>query len=72
MIPKKLQANAIALAQEDHQKMNKTLSQLREKVWFRRMADMVKEYVEICNLDSISRIRQEGHGRYAQWNSRAP
>ena len=48
VIPRELQARAVALAHEGHEGIEATLRNLRSKVWFPLMADTVKEYVGSC------------------------
>ena len=49
VIPRKLQANVIALAHEAHGLgESKTVRLLRERVWFPRLGRMTKEYVASC------------------------
>ena len=48
VIPRELQGRAVALAHEGHEGIEPTLRNLRDKVWFPYMADMVKEYVGSC------------------------
>ena len=49
VIPSKLQADVIALAHEGHGLgESKTVSLLRERVWFPRLSRMTKEYVSTC------------------------
>jgi hypothetical protein len=49
VIPPKLQAQVIALSHEGHgQGETKTISLLRERVWWPRMGRMAKEYVATC------------------------
>ena len=48
IVPKSLQAQAIALAHEGHMQADGTLRQLRETQWFRGMRAKVQEYVDTC------------------------
>ena len=48
VIPPSLQADCIALAHEGHQGEEKSIQNLRDKVWFPRLAQMTKEYVSSC------------------------
>ena len=48
VIPYKLQSEVIALAHEGHLGMQATIRNLRERVWWPRMAQQAKEYVATC------------------------
>ena len=48
IVPKSLQAQAIALAHEGHMMADGTLRQLRETQWFRGMREQVQQYVDSC------------------------
>ena len=48
VIPLSFQADCIALAHEGHQGEEKTIQNLRNKVWFPRLAVMTKEFVSSC------------------------
>ena len=48
VVPKSLQARAIAIAHEGHQQTDATLRLLRDSQWFRGMRAHVKAYVESC------------------------
>ena len=48
VIPYKLQPEVIALAHEGHLGMQATIRNLRERVWWPRMAQQAKEYVATC------------------------
>ena len=52
IVPKKLQAQAIALAHEGHMQTDGTLRQLRESQWFRNMRKEVKAYVDSCKCQT--------------------
>ena len=52
MVPKALQAQAIAIAHEGHQQTDGTLRMLRETQWFRNMQKLVKDYVESCKCQA--------------------
>merc|ERR1712015_303630 len=54
IVPKSLQAQAIAIAHEGHQQSDGTLRLLRESQWFRNMRKMVKEFVESCKCQAAS------------------
>ena len=48
VVPKSLQAQAIAIAHEGHMKADGTLRQLRESQWFRNMRGEVQKFVDSC------------------------
>ena len=48
VIPPKLQVRVIEAAHEGHMKERKTIGTLRERNWFPRLRQMVREYVESC------------------------
>ena len=54
MVPKALQAQAIAIAHEGHQQTDGTLRMLRETQWFRNMQKLVKDYVESCKCQAAN------------------
>ena len=54
VIPKALQAQAIAIAHEGHQQTDGTLRMLRQTQWFRNMRQAVKEYVESCKYQTAN------------------
>ena len=49
IIPAALQADCIALAHEGHLGEEKTIQNIRSKVWFPRLAMMSKDFVKTCN-----------------------
>ena len=49
VLPRSLQAAVIALAHEGHQGEDRTIRYLRERVWFPRLAEQVREYVKTCD-----------------------
>ena len=54
VVPKALQAQAIAIAHEGHQQTDGTLRMLRQTQWFRNMRQAVKEYVESCRCQTAN------------------
>ena len=48
VIPKALQDRAISIAHEGHQGLVKTKQLLREKIWFPRTDDSVKQKIDKC------------------------
>ena len=56
VIPPSLQADCIALAHEGHLGENKTIQNIRSKLWFPKLSQMVKEYVGSCNLGCVPAV----------------
>ena len=48
LVPRELQSRAVTLVHEGHEGIETTLRNLRDKVWFQHMSDMVKGYVGSC------------------------
>lgn len=54
VVPKSLQAQAIAIAHKGHQQTDGTLRLLRETQWFRNMRAEVHNYVESCKCQTAN------------------
>ena len=54
VVPKALQAQAIAIAHEGHQQTDGTLRLLRESQWFRNMRAEVRSFVESCKCQTAN------------------
>ena len=55
VVPKSLQARAIAIAHEGHMQTDGTLRLLRESQWFRNMREQVKAFVDSCKCAIANR-----------------
>jgi hypothetical protein len=56
VLPRSLWAEVIALAHEGHQGEDRTIRYLRERVWFPRLAEQVREYVKTCDPGCTSSL----------------
>ena len=54
VVPKTLQAQAIAIAHEGHQQTDGTLRMLRQTQWFRNMRVNIKAFVDSCKCQTAS------------------
>ena len=57
VLPKTLWAEVIALAHEGHQGGDRTIRYLRERVWFPRLAEQVREYEKTCDPGCTSSMQ---------------
>ena len=56
MLPRSLWAEVIALAHEGHQGEDRTIRYLRERVWFPKLSEQVREYVKTCEPGCTSSL----------------
>ena len=56
VMPRSLRAEVIALAHEGHQREDRAIRYLRERVWFPKLAEQVREYVKTCDPGCTSAL----------------
>ena len=54
VVPKSLQAQAIAIAHEGHMQMDGTMRQLRESQWFKNMRPQVQAFMSSCKCQTAN------------------